>query len=509
MLALLVDQVARVRGVTWDITLQPRFLPFQIILCLGLIGVAWTAYGREEDDLSGDGELGAAGGLGLGAFLFLQTAVMAQPNVLARWTGVPYEWVAPALLVVTAFPLIFITGGRLSLFGGRPLARLRGWGVLARAGLVLGCVLFGLLIGRTIGGSVGLVALLVAQFLLVLTLPFLASSQASTSVHQNGVALARSTCCFFFLHLAFVFAFTYPYTIPAFRNSGPLILAVAAGIALLPVAFRAPEAVRSGSALVSNQVLIALAIALIAVMVWSRPETPPARKSGSSGHLRVATYNIHYGYDTEWVHSLEEQARAIEESRADIVLMQEVDAGRITSFGVDNALWLGRRLEMDAIFAPGLEGLSGIAMLSRLPVLNSDWVLLPSRFEQTALVHAVLDAEGGEIDAYGVWLGLDEGERMVQATTALGLIGDAPRVLFGGDMNSAPDSPLHTLIEDANLVDPFARDDHPAAFTSPAVLPRERIDYVWVRGMEIVAAEVSGSLASDHRLVVVELLPGH
>jgi endonuclease/exonuclease/phosphatase (EEP) superfamily protein YafD len=46
---------------------------------------------------------------------------------------------------------------------------------------------------------------------------------------------------------------------------------------------------------------------------------------------------------------------------------------------------------------------------------------------------------------------------------------------------------------------------HPIPATAPASSPEERIDYVWVRGATPVRAWVSPSLASDHRMVGVEI----
>ena len=55
---------------------------------------------------------------------------------------------------------------------------------------------------------------------------------------------------------------------------------------------------------------------------------------------------------------LEAVARTIQESGANVVLMQEVEAGRMTSFGVDQSLWLARRLGMDRRFYATNEGLA-------------------------------------------------------------------------------------------------------------------------------------------------------
>ena len=160
---------------------------------------------------------------------------------------------------------------------------------------------------------------------------------------------------------------------------------------------------------------------------------------------------------------------------------------------------------MRAGFAPALEGLSGVALLTRLPLLGSDWALLPSELEQTAIVHARLAWGRDDLDAYGVWLGLVGDERMRQLAAALRIVGDDDLAVLGGDLNSRPDSPEYATIEAAGFFDPFVVTGSRPAFSDPAINPSKRIDYVWVRGAEPTGAWVSPSLASDHRLVVVEL----
>jgi endonuclease/exonuclease/phosphatase family metal-dependent hydrolase len=248
-----------------------------------------------------------------------------------------------------------------------------------------------------------------------------------------------------------------------------------------------------------------VAVLVVVAAVFVRADEGPCQVRPVDRAVRAATYNIHYGYDTEWRHTLEAQARTIEESGADVVFMQEVDAGRLTSYGVDNALWLGRRLGMRAVFAPALEGLSGVGLLTRLPVEDIDWSELPSELEQTAMAHARLAIPGGTLDAYGLWLGLDEAERMRQIEAALVIIGDGAPVLLGGDMNTEPDSIVYQAIQEAGFVDPFVATGTLPAHSSPAIGPEKRIDYVWARGLEPVSGAVAPSLASDHRLVVVEV----
>ena len=507
VLALIADQVARAYGHTWDITLRPAFLPLQILLCLGVGALAVNLYTRPPQEaarMTSDrvGGLGFGGGIALGALLFLETAVLSLPNVLARWTGVSYQWTASLLVLVTALPLLPLGADRLEAYGGLPLDWLRARGVLVRA-VLFGLVFGGLAVGRLGSGVPGLVALLVAQLALLAALPFLPRPSEDAGVRTTGPALAAGMLLFFALHLALTFTFTYPYTLPAFRDAGWAVLLAAAAIASLPAALRAPDHRVAQPVPLNLHLVVAALVITAAVFFWS--DTGPAQPRRAGPTVRAATYNIHYGYDTHWRHTLEAQARAIEASGADIVFLQEVDAGRLTSYGVDNALWLGRRLGMTAVFAPALEGLSGVALLTRLPVADTGWWLLPSELEQTAMAHARILLPVGALDAYGLWLGLEEGERRRQIEAALAIIGDREPALLGGDMNAEPDSPVYQAVLEAGFVDPFVVTGNLPAYTDPAIDPHKRIDYVWARGLTPLEAEVSPSLASDHRLVVVEV----
>jgi len=259
----------------------------------------------------------------------------------------------------------------------------------------------------------------------------------------------------------------------------------------------------------------AAASAVLLTTLLSMPPAP-APHTGARDSFRAATYNIHYGYDSDWRYTLDDQARTIEQSGADIVLLQEVDAGRITSYGVDDALWLGRRLGMEHVFGPALEDLSGVALLSRFPITESDTQHLTSELEQTAMVHARVEPpvtapsdsevfeEAFVLDVFGTWLGLEASERARQLDDALNLIGAASPAILGGDFNAPPGSPTYPALQEAGFEDVFSAAGLDGPPTSPAIDPRMRIDFVWSRGLDVTDAQVLDSLASDHRLVVGE-----
>jgi endonuclease/exonuclease/phosphatase family metal-dependent hydrolase len=304
------------------------------------------------------------------------------------------------------------------------------------------------------------------------------------------------------LSFGLAFAFTYAYVVPAFRDMGLPVVLVATLLAALPALRRgnAHSAVGAPSTAAWHWVAAAVAILATTAFAW-----PPQLDRWEGGAVRVGTYNIHYGYNTHWQFSLEDQARTIEDAGVDIIVMQEVDACRITSYGVDDALWLARRLGMQEVYGPALEELSGIALLTRIPIADSDTQILASRLEQTAIVYARLLPDGLPLHAYGVWMGLEPDERALQLDGALAFIGDASPAVFGGDFNATPDSATYARLRAEGFDDPFIVGGFEPEPSSPAIEPSRRIDHVWVRGLQVTGAEVLSSLASDHRMVVVEV----
>jgi endonuclease/exonuclease/phosphatase family metal-dependent hydrolase len=368
--------------------------------------------------------------------------------------------------------------------------------------LVLGA---GLSLGYVLSGIVAVVSLMLAQLAAMVALlsSFLAENRQGKDV--LGAALSLGNVLYLLLSFAYAFTFTYAYTLELFRNKGLTVFLVAGVLTGLPLLLlpalkkRAawPSVMRWLVALTGGLILTAWVL-----MVEGGPWQPSQAASDS---VRAATYNIHYGYDGDWHLSLEAQAEAIERSGADVVMLQEVDTARPTSYMIDNAMWLARRLDMKEIYLPTMEHLTGIALLSRHPVRHTETLLLPSELEQTGIIWAELDVGGRPVNAAATWLGLEPDERARQLDTALMLVTVHPGpALFGGDLNSTPDSPVYEQIAAAGFVDPYislGRDSPP---TSPAVNPTKRIDFVWVRSLLPTGAEVLESTASDHRLVVVE-----
>jgi endonuclease/exonuclease/phosphatase family metal-dependent hydrolase len=493
VLGLALDQALRIAGHTFDLTLRPGWWPGQVVLSLALCLLAAWRYSRRAQDASGAAApQGLSVGFVWGGWLFLESSLLAFPNAMARWSSGSY------LFFALASPLLLLL---IWLGAGLWRTRWRWFG----GGLVLVTLVAGLALGYVLDGPFAVVGLVLAQLAAMVALLSAFWAPSSQGGDSLGVALSLGNILYLVLSFVYAFTFTYAYTLELFRNMGLTVFLAAGALTGIPLlilpAVRErlawPSAARWLGALAGSLILAAF------VLVIEGDGWQPQQLATDS--VRAATYNIHYGYDGEWHLSLEEQAQAIERSGADVVMLQEVDTARPTSYMIDNAMWLAQRLEMAEIYLPTMEHLTGIALLSRHPVEYTETLLLPSELEQTGIIWAELDVGGRPVNAAATWLGLEPAERARQLDTALMLITVHPGpALFGGDLNSTPDSPVYERIAAAGFLDPFVALGLDSPPTSPAVDPQKRIDFVWTRSLLPTQAEVLDATASDHRLVVVE-----
>jgi endonuclease/exonuclease/phosphatase family metal-dependent hydrolase len=492
--ALTLDQVLRAAGHTYDISLRSGWLPAQIAWAAATIALAiWLQRSADSTEPVVAG-LGPLSGAALGAWLFLETSLLTLPNGIARWTQIDYAIAAPVLVVLTALPLLPVVY-RL-IWGGRVHAAIRFAAAAACAA--------GLMVGYFASGPLAGIAVLLAQLCAAAALMYILDDGPS-SHRPAGLWLALGGVLFLVLNFVNAFAFTYPYVLPAMRGMGWAVYLAATLIIAWRMLINPPPAdeLTAPPARTRLPALAGLAaLAAVAISAWPLPVST----LGDSGTVRVATYNIHYGYDDAWHLTLEDIARTIEDSGADIVAMQEVDTGRMTSYLIDNAYYLARRLRMNVLYVPTVEHLTGIALLYRGPAISTGQALITSLQEQTGIAYAQVETGSQPLHAYGIWMGLSDEDTQTQIAEALAFIGDASPAVFGGDFNAEDGSPVVTAVEQAGFVDPFtALGSVPAPFTSPAPDPRSRIDYVWVRGLQPTQAEVLPSLASDHRMVIIEV----
>ena len=238
--------------------------------------------------------------------------------------------------------------------------------------------------------------------------------------------------------------------------------------------------------------------------------------------VRLVTFNVHHGVGVDGRHDLDRLTRLLAATDADLICLQEVDRHFGARSGhADQAAELAGALDRQLAFAPSLRagegGQYGNALLSRLPVLDSEVHRLPGSGEPRTALRALVRVPGGALTVLTTHLAnRSRSDRAAQAAV-LADLGDGSAVV-AGDLNAdagAPElSALRARLTDAWTATPD-RSDQAGRFSRPGVhgrthpvrRPRVRIDQVWVPpGVTVTAARVlDGSAVSDHHPLQVDL----
>lgn len=226
--------------------------------------------------------------------------------------------------------------------------------------------------------------------------------------------------------------------------------------------------------------------------------------------LRVLVYNIHAGRDVSGANNLQRVADLISSTRADVVLLQEVDRRTTRSGGIDHLSELERLTRMKGVFGKAINfqgGEYGIAILSRWPIITSETIALSGSpaearvalMAETNGLHIVnTHFDASQDDTYR----LEEADHLLEEIERLG----RKPLVIGGDFNSDPDSKVYARLRESGLRDAFAECGGTNGLTYPADTPVKRIDYLFLTApFRCVAVDVPSSQASDHRAVFVEI----
>jgi endonuclease/exonuclease/phosphatase family metal-dependent hydrolase len=242
--------------------------------------------------------------------------------------------------------------------------------------------------------------------------------------------------------------------------------------------------------------------------------------------VRVATYNIHSCVDGNRNVNLDMIAGILDEVRADIVALQEVDGRNRLSRGRNQASILAEKLGMDHIFfAAEKTGLRafGLAIFSRYEFDHYHCNYLPSLYpilkpRKRAAIRAGIKTPMGLINIINVHLSLFKLERRMQLNALLGkewlaAMPGAEPVVLCGDLNAGPFSGTYrTLSRRLTDVQKDAKQCHstPLQPTFHARSPLFRIDHIFISPhFETVKVEVKKTsdtrIASDHLPLIADL----
>lgn len=222
--------------------------------------------------------------------------------------------------------------------------------------------------------------------------------------------------------------------------------------------------------------------------------------------IRVLTFNIHHGEGQDAVVDLARIAALITDSKADIVGLQEVDRGVERTGRRDLLKELADLTRMRFAFGKNLDhqgGDYGNALLTSLPIVSEGNRALPTvnGGETRGVLQVVVDIHGTRTLVLVTHLDhrRDDAQRVASADTMLQMIsawGDGP-VLAMGDYNDVPGSRTHAALTSV-LTDTWSVVGQGDGFTIPVDAPNRRIDWILVRGLAPVHAEVLKTAASDH-----------
>ena len=251
----------------------------------------------------------------------------------------------------------------------------------------------------------------------------------------------------------------------------------------------------------------------------------PIESPSPKNEFKFMTYNIHFGVGMDDLLNLERLAQNIlsEDIDPDIIGLQEVENGRMTSQGVDMAFWLAKRLNMHYFYFPAInEHAYGLALLSKYPIKSAVGYQIPSISLERVLIHGVIAInETLEIDVFVTHLGLLDWDENLTAQVDFVLqktneVNKTSKKILMGDFNleynSSQIAPVFAYFNDTLSGVP-----RPMTFPSINLFDESTssIDYIFAAGYKdiidghVITDFLSGNspseFGSDHLPVVATL----
>jgi len=273
------------------------------------------------------------------------------------------------------------------------------------------------------------------------------------------------------------------------------------------------------------------AIAVTCAAVLLAGGTPEGQRVDSgSDPIAFMTVNVRFFLSPEpgLASSLESLAALLKRNAIDIVALQESDANTVLGANQNGPWWLARELGYYYYYgAPSSHHTTGVALLSRWPIRDPQWTLLPAEASiPRGALTAEVDVPSGSIRVVVGHLQWAEeylpGEptaayledQSAQAQLLLDLASvDGPVVVLG-DFNAGPGypGPAYELFK-GSFLDAWVAagnpPDDPGGFTWPVQDPTMRIDFVWFspadwRVVQGSARTVGDESVTDHKAVYAQ-----
>ena len=208
-------------------------------------------------------------------------------------------------------------------------------------------------------------------------------------------------------------------------------------------------------------------------------------------NLRIMSYNVHGCKGMDGRISTDRIVKVISRYNPDVVALQELDAGRLRSFGIDQAESIARDLGMSFQFHPATchKGEQyGNAILSRYPmeVIKKDNLprLSPRKLlESRGAIWVMVDYQGTKISIINTHLSLWPKEQLLQINTLLGSDWlhqpdySGPTIICG-DLNTSPNSTVYKEICKTFKDSQLMLSGHMPLKTWGSRFPIRRIDHI-------------------------------
>lgn len=451
---------------------------------------------------------------GLTGALVLLYFGFTSPAVIARWTGGSYPWIQGALL------------GSLIIFGGLWLGMPRFRASLTPRVLYVWAALFVVCLAVALRSfqvsfptnptafpldvpQPGLLAYAaLAAAVLLHPVIYASAARLGESLLQEDptprtLAGAAALASLFLLGmvLAHIFTTVYDYIPlvgPLFRDRFWLVIIFPGLIMGLALWFSCPPVLdlRRSSPLVA----VVFVMALFPVLFTSAPGVTSQNEG-----LRVMTYNIQQGYNTQGEKVYSELLSLIRAQSPDILGIQESDTARIANGNSDVVRYLADGLGMYSYYGPtSVTGTFGIALLSRYPIENPRTFFMFSRGEQTASILADIRARDKTYTVVVTHLGNDG--PLIQQQQMLSRLDGRSNIIVMGDFNFNPSGEQYRqtmmVLTDAWVAAPVQHLPQPGYDIS------RRIDHVFLSpNLRSLSAAYLPEGLSDHPALVVDISP--
>lgn len=248
---------------------------------------------------------------------------------------------------------------------------------------------------------------------------------------------------------------------------------------------------------------------LDALLARSHMAAPAVTAQPARG-LRLLSYNIRHGAGLDGRTDLTRIADLIVDLNADVVALQEVDRRTARTGGIDQAAELARLAGYEFFFFAGFMdyrgGEYGMAVLSRLPIIEAKRVQLPWDAEPRASAVVTVRTDAGPVTIANVHFYKTARQRLAQAEVLQEALRDtAHPTVWVGDFNSMRGDAVMSWLDGPYAVPP--KQGNPDTF--PADRPSREIDFVAFTphdAFEVVEHRtMSEPVFSDHLPVLAEL----